>query len=411
MIIQVEGLRKSFGAVEALRGVDFSVPEGKVLGLLGPNGAGKTTAVRILTTLLEPSSGRATVCGYDVSHQAAAVRRVIGLAGQATAITPDLTGFENLEMAGRLYHLGKEASRRRADDLLERLDLADAAKRQAKTYSGGMLRRLDLAASLIGQPRVLFFDEPTTGLDPRSRVGMWAIIRELVAGGTTLLLCTQYLDEADELADNIVVIDHGLVIASGTSEELKDASFSTAIGLARELQRGGIDRIRSMPTARSAFLIGRLTADTLRLLLTVLVMVGVGYAVGFRFSGGFGDAVAMVALAALLGLAVCCVSAYIGLAVKDEEAVQAFGLIWVFPLTFISSAFVQIQTMPSWLQGFARHQPFTEVIDALRLLALGSRVQPVIGQSLASSVLQSVAWLVGAIVIFVPLATRAYRRA
>jgi ABC-2 type transport system ATP-binding protein len=157
-----------------------------------------------------------------VSQQAAAVRRVIGLAGQATAITPDLTGFENLVMAGRLYHLGKEPSRRRARELLDRLDLADAATRPAKTYSGGMLRRLDLAASLIGQPRVLFLDEPTTGLDPRSRVGMWAIIRELVAGGTTLLLCTQYLDEADELADNIVVIDHGLVIASGTSEELKD---------------------------------------------------------------------------------------------------------------------------------------------------------------------------------------------
>jgi ABC-2 type transport system ATP-binding protein len=178
--------------------------------------------VRILTTLLAPGGGRATVCGYDVSQQAAAVRRVIGLAGQATAITPDLTGFENLVMAGRLYHLGKEPSRRRARELLDRLDLADAATRPAKTYSGGMLRRLDLAASLIGQPRVLFLDEPTTGLDPRSRVGMWAIIRELVAGGTTLLLCTQYLDEADELADNIVVIDHGLVIASGTSEELKD---------------------------------------------------------------------------------------------------------------------------------------------------------------------------------------------
>jgi len=222
VIIDVQGLRKSYGTVEALRGVDFSVPEGKVLGVLGPNGAGKTTAVRILTTLLEPSGGRATVCGFDVVRQAAAVRRVIGLAGQATAITPDLTGFENLEMAGRLYHLGKKTSRVRTTQLLERFDLTDAAKRPAKTYSGGMLRRLDLAASLIGRPRVLFLDEPTTGLDPVGRLGMWAIIRELVTQGTTLLLTTQYLDEADELADEIVVIDHGLVIASGTSEELKD---------------------------------------------------------------------------------------------------------------------------------------------------------------------------------------------
>ncbi len=222
MIIEVEGLRKSFGTVEALRGVDFAVPEGQVLGVLGPNGAGKTTAVRILTTLLAPSGGRASVCGFDVTHQAADVRNVIGLAGQATAIMDDLTGFENLEMAGRLYHLGKAVARQRAGELLERFGLADAAGRQAKTYSGGMLRRLDLAASLISRPRVLFLDEPTTGLDPRSRVGMWGVIRELVAAGTTLLLTTQYLDEADELADNIVVIDKGQVIAAGSSEQLKD---------------------------------------------------------------------------------------------------------------------------------------------------------------------------------------------
>lgn len=188
-------------------------------------------------------------------------------------------------------------------------------------------------------------------------------------------------------------------------------SFSTAIGLSREIQRGGIDRIRSMPSARSAFLIGRLTADVLRLTLTILTMVGVGYAVGFRFSAGPFDAIAMVALAALLGLAVCCVSALIGLAVKDEESVQAFGLIWVFPLTFISSAFVPVQSMPSWLQGFANHQPFSEVIDALRHLALGHNAVYAVNQSLASSLWQSVAWLVGTILVFVPLATRAYRRA
>jgi ABC-2 type transport system permease protein/oleandomycin transport system permease protein len=189
------------------------------------------------------------------------------------------------------------------------------------------------------------------------------------------------------------------------------ASFSTAIGLSREISRGGIDRIRSMPTARAAFLVGRLVADTLRLLLTVLVMVAVGYAVGFRFSGGAGYAIAMIALATLLALAVCCVSAFIGLVVKDEEAVQAFGLIWVFPLTFVSSAFVPIQSMPSWLQGFARHQPFTEVINALRILALGQKVAPIVGQSLSSALWQSLAWIAATIIVFVPLATRAYRRA
>ena len=219
--IFVEGLTKSFGEVHALRGIDLSVPRGTVLGVLGPNGAGKTTAVRILTTLLLPDGGRAVVEGHDVVQDAAAVRRSIGLAGQSAAIEETLTGRENLEIIGRLYHLSRPESRSRAAELLEQFGLADAADRTAKTYSGGMQRRLDLAASLVGRPRVLFLDEPTTGLDPRARLGMWDIIRSLVAGGTTLLLTTQYLDEADELADEIVVIDHGLVIAAGTSEELK----------------------------------------------------------------------------------------------------------------------------------------------------------------------------------------------
>jgi ABC-2 type transport system ATP-binding protein len=220
--ILVEGVTKSFGSVHALRGIDLAVPSGTVLGVLGPNGAGKTTAVRILTTLLRPDSGRAIVNGFDVVQQPADVRRSIGLAGQSAAIQEELTGRENLQIIGRLFHLSWPRARQRADELLEQFDLADAADRAAKTYSGGMQRRLDLAASLVGNPTVLFLDEPTTGLDPRARIGMWEVIRGLVSAGTTLLLTTQYLDEADELADEIVVIDRGLVIAAGTAEELKN---------------------------------------------------------------------------------------------------------------------------------------------------------------------------------------------
>ncbi|HVM16999.1 MAG TPA: ATP-binding cassette domain-containing protein [Gaiellaceae bacterium] len=268
--IEAEGLRKRYGAVEALRGVDLRAEEGSVFGLLGPNGAGKTTAVRILTTLLRPDSGSARVAGFDVERDPKRVRERIGLAGQYAAVDENLTGAENLEMVGRLYHLGRRAARARARELLDAFDLAEAGGRYVRTYSGGMRRRLDLAAALVARPPIVFLDEPTTGLDLRSRISLWDSIEALVAEGTTVLLTTQYLDEADRLAQRIAVIDQGLVIAEGTPPELKaqvggdrlevvladgaqgDAAAAALAGLARDGAPEREDGVVRVPLDRRA---------------------------------------------------------------------------------------------------------------------------------------------------------------
>lgn len=591
LIIKTRGLTKSFKDVKVLNGLDLAVPRGTVLALLGPNGAGKTTTIRILSTLLPLDDGEATVNGYNVVTQGDQVRSSIGLTGQYAAIDEYLTGAENLKMMGRLYRLSGTESERRTKQLLQQFDLVAAGGRAVKTYSGGMRRRLDLAVSLIASPPVVFLDEPTTGLDPRSRLTMWSIIEKLVASGTTILLTTQHLEEADRLADRIAVLDDGRVIAEGTANQLKQqvgndrleltiskdskyesavqalggrglhpdaeartiqmstsdgmqdlkavldtmehahikvdnvslhrptlddvfltltghqateeskkdevgerslgeqdftavspimisskptksfgwavrdsgvliarslkhiiknldqllsvaisplmflllfryvfggaintggtsyvnflvagilvqmAAFgasTTAVSVAADLKRGIVDRFRSLPMFSPALLIGHVTADLARNIISSIIMLGAGFLVGFRPNADLGEWLLVLALLLVFTFSVSWLSAIMGLLAKSVEAVQWLTFLFIFPLTFASSAFVPTEGMSAGLRAFAENQPVTHVIEAMRAWLVGTPVE--------NHATLAFVWFIGLAVIAIPIAAVMFRR-
>jgi ABC transporter DrrB family efflux protein len=350
--IVVDGLVKRFRQLTALDRVSFEVGPGTVFGLLGPNAAGKTTAIRVLTTLLRPDAGHASVVGHDVVREATAVRHLIGLAGQSATVDVTLTGRENLRLIGRLAQMPRSVFVPRADEPLERFGLTDAASRPVRSYSGGMRRRLDVAAALVARSPVVFLDEPTTGLDLQSRNGLWQMIRELVDGG--------------------------------------------------DLRSGLLERFRSLPMARFAVLAGRMIADLARNVFVLALMVAVGVAVGFRIHNGIGPFLGGLVLVLLFGYAMAWVFAVVGLVVGDPESALAASFPVMAPLVFASSAFIPVATMPGWLQAFAAHQPVSLTASAVRATVLGGPT--------AIYVWQSLAWAAGIVAVFAPLGPWRYHR-
>ena len=586
--VRATGLGKRFGDLWALRDLDLEIPPGSVLGLLGHNGAGKTTAIRLLTTLSIPTTGSATVAGFDVASQPDQVRSQIGVAGQQATVDGLLTGRANLEMVGRLYHLSAKASRDRAEELLDRLDLADAADRLVKTYSGGMRRRLDLAASLVANPPVLFLDEPTTGLDPASRRGLWVLISELVREGATLLLTTQYLEEADELADEIIVFDHGRVAASGSPAELKSrvggerfavtvpdgenlqpvadalravrrrrnrhrrrsppgddpgpagnapdggrqgarrsrrrgdrrapprgdarrrlplpdhqlnlrgggrmSAIDTTINpnrltrmrwlgsdslvyakrraahirqipeklidvtvqplmfvllfafvfggviavpggnyreyliggilvqtlafgmmgpassMATDLTEGIVDRFRTLPGSRSAFLLGHLIAELAGMVLAITVLSLSGLLVGWEIHSDLLHAMAGYGLLITFAFAMLWIGTLIGVVVRSPDAVMGVGFLIVFPMTFLASTFVPIDGFPNGLQQVAEWNPISALAAATRdLFGNPTAISAGAPWPMAHPILASLAWCAVLSAIAIPLTLRAFR--